>query len=92
MASKRRDTRKRTRGPELDPNNPNNWTSTELKEKLALLGIKISENFTNKQLKRIFLDNKKSSPESSDRIKKSTPLCSFEYYTNKIGYGSRKLY
>ncbi|XP_071145782.1 uncharacterized protein [Mytilus edulis] len=66
MASKRRDTRKRTRGPELDPNNPNNWTSTELKEKLALLGIKISENFTNKQLKRIFLDNKKSSPESSD--------------------------
>ncbi|CAG2254932.1 unnamed protein product [Mytilus edulis] len=57
---------KRTRGPELDPNNPNNWTSTELKEKLALLGIKISENFTNKQLKRIFLDNKKSSPESSD--------------------------
>ncbi|XP_063418241.1 uncharacterized protein LOC134701028 [Mytilus trossulus] len=66
MGPKRRDTRKRTRGPELDPNNPNNWTSTELKEKLALLGIKISENFTNKQLKRIFLDNKKSSPESSD--------------------------
>ncbi|CAG2236159.1 unnamed protein product [Mytilus edulis] len=66
MASKRRDTRKRTRGPELDPNNPNNWTSTELKDKLASLGIKISENFTNKQLKRIFLDNQKSSPESSD--------------------------
>ncbi|CAC5405084.1 unnamed protein product [Mytilus coruscus] len=51
MASERRDTRKRTRGPELDPNNPNNWTSTELKDKLASLGIKISENFTNKQLK-----------------------------------------
>ncbi|CAC5401964.1 unnamed protein product [Mytilus coruscus] len=66
MASKRRDTRKRTRGPELDPNNPNNWTSTKLKDKLALLGIKISENFTNKQLRRIFFDNNKSSPENSD--------------------------
>lgn len=66
MASKRRDNRKRTRGPELDPNNPNNWTSTELKDKLASLGIKISENFTNKQLRRIFFDKNKSSPENSD--------------------------
>ncbi|CAC5413304.1 unnamed protein product [Mytilus coruscus] len=52
--------------PELDPNNPNNWTSTELKDKLASLGIKISENFTNKQLRRIFFDNNKNSPENSD--------------------------
>ena len=48
----------------LDSSNPANWTSAELKVELEKLGIKITENFSNKQLRRIYLDNKKNSSEN----------------------------
>jgi hypothetical protein len=48
----------------LDSSNPANWTSTELKVELEKLGIKITENFSNKQLCRIYLDNKKNSSDN----------------------------
>ena len=48
----------------LDSSNPANWTSAELKVELEKLGIKITENFSNKQLCRIYLDNKKNSSDN----------------------------
>ena len=48
----------------LDSSNPANWTSAELKVELEKLGIKITENFSNKQLRRIYLDNKKNSSDN----------------------------
>ena len=48
----------------LDSSNPANWTSAELKVELEKHGIKITENFSNKQLRRIYLDNKKNSSDN----------------------------
>jgi len=45
----------------LDSSNPANWMSAELKVELEKIGIKITENLSNKQLRRIYLDNKKNS-------------------------------
>ena len=48
----------------LDSSNPTNWTSSELKVELEKIGIKITENLSNKQLRRIYLDNKKNSSDN----------------------------
>lgn len=48
----------------LDSSNPANWTSAELKVELEKIGIKINENLSNKQLRRIYLDNKKNSSDN----------------------------
>lgn len=59
-------TRKRGNKTPLDPNNPSNWTSSELKEELNKIGIRITDNLSNKQLRRIYLDNKTSRQSSSE--------------------------
>ena len=48
----------------LDSSNPANWTSEELKVELEKIGIKITENLSNKHLRRIYLDNKKNSSDN----------------------------
>ena len=45
----------------LDSSNPANWMSAELKVEIEKIGIKITENLSNKQLRRIYLDNKENS-------------------------------
>jgi hypothetical protein len=48
----------------LDSSNPANWMSAELKVEIEKIGIKITENLSNKQLRRIYLDNKKNSSDN----------------------------
>jgi len=43
--------------PTLDANNPKNWTTTQLKNELANLGIIISSPLSNKILRKIYNDN-----------------------------------